>query len=106
MQGAATTFGVVAVVFSYRRILTTAAAVALAVAAYGVSAQQPAAAQNAPAAQGDTRVIGTIRKQLPKCQGLNAPECNANPDCMFVPEGRRKDGLPIPAYCRARPLPR
>jgi hypothetical protein len=106
MQGTAPAFGVVADVFSSHRVLASAATAALAVAAFGASAQQPATAQNAPTAQGDTRVIGTIRKKIPACQSLKEPECNANPDCMFVPEGRRKDGMPIPAYCRAKPPPR
>jgi hypothetical protein len=34
------------------------------------------------------------------------PQCVANPGCEFVPEGRRKDGKPIPAFCRAKPLQR
>jgi len=94
---------VVADVFSSHRALALAAAAAFAVAAFGASAQQPAA----PTAQGDPRVFGQIRKKVPACQGFKtAAECNANLDCMFVPQGLRKDGQPIPAYCRAKPLQR
>ena len=101
MQGAASAFGV-ADVFSSHRALALAIAAALAVAAFGASAQQPAA----PATQGGTRIIGLTNKKIPQCQGLKEPECNTNPDCMFVPQGLRKDGQPIPAYCRAKPLQR
>ncbi|HXF53386.1 MAG TPA: hypothetical protein VNK52_04610 [Hyphomicrobiaceae bacterium] len=64
-----------------------------------------AVAQPPPSAGSDGSAASPIGKRpIPKCQGLKEPECNANPDCMFVPEGVRKDGQPIPAYCRAKPL--
>ena len=96
MQGAAPTFGVTAVVLSSNRILAAVLVAPLTIAAFGASAQQPATSQP------DVSVMGRI-KNIPACQGLTQPECDANPDCMFVPQGVRKDGRPIPAYCRAKP---
>gem|GEM_PF-6831225 len=63
-------------------------------------------AQPPPAGSGGSATITLGKRPIPKCLGLKQPECNANPDCMFVPEGVRKDGQPIPAYCRAKPPPR
>jgi hypothetical protein len=78
-------------------------AAALAVTAFGVSAQQQAPMPPAP---GNVAVPGQVsKKKIPRCQGLNIAECNANPDCVFVPQGQRKDGQPIPAFCRAKPPP-
>jgi hypothetical protein len=78
-------------------------AAALAVTAFATSAQQPAPALTTP---GSVAIPGQIiKKKIPQCQGLKIAECNANPDCMFVPQGVRKDGQPIPAYCRAKPPP-
>ena len=81
------------------RVLASATAVAFALAAFGASAQQPA-----PAPQGP--IIFGKPVKIAACQGLPMPQCVANPGCEFVPEGRRKDGKPIPAFCRAKPLQR
>lgn len=103
MQGAAPASGVLADVFSSKRVLATMTAAALAVTAFATSAQQPAPALTTP---GSVAIPGQIiKKKIPQCQGLKIAECNANPDCMFVPQGVRKDGQPIPAYCRAKPPP-
>ncbi len=89
--------GVVTDVIWSPRVLASAAAVAIVLAAFGASAQQPAP-------QGP--IIFGKPVKIAACQGLPMPQCVANPGCEFVPESRRKDGKPIPAFCRAKPVQR